>query len=975
MQRFTFNLALGAVVACAAPAQAQHSQVTSVTAHPGNTDRIWTVNRDNSSVAVVDVATSTLVAEIPVGNWPRSLAFNADGTKVFVANQRGNIPLDANEITGFPVGAMPGTISVIDVASLSVQTTLSQVGTEPYGLALSPNGKWFAVTAMRSGTVTLYDAATFQQRATHQYLRDMSSIPAPFTLADVDEDRDGLADTGDPRGFTIRADGARIYVTHFRSPYVSMLDVAVDPNGLPTALTYTGKFTTDDYAPDPILNPVPVQVLLSQGQPRFLEDIALSPDGTRALIPHVLHNVNHDVNNAWGPGFAGDFANRVYPAITMVDTVRNTFGSAGDTSNRLHHELSDSLTPAEYVPFGNSKVTSLGDIISLGGQGSPTLGGSLTVVLDGVRLGDTAVLWIGQRETNTPLGAMGTRYVLPRQTRVFAGNTVTIPIPNLPSYDGLVLVAQALVTRPGGEQALSNGVRIVTRTAGFGQNNMGYRAGQPSRALYNESGTRALVLNRGSEDVFLYRVNGSDMDLMTVYPPRFRFEERAALDTTTPLGDMPVGMALVPDATTVDDDARLYVMNEVTRTLSVLRVNWTTGQISKERNQIPTHTGADALTLNQRKGLEIFEDASRPATAGNFNNSCGSCHFEGGDDGNVWQRAQGPRSTMPMFGGTRGTGLILWKGMRLNLGETGPMFGGENGGTGVFNDNAQAALTAYHEVIPTPLNPNRDPATHTLTAQAQIGRDLFLARNDTGLNPTLRGAGCASCHKTEELGLNNFPGPRFFTADFLNPILSSGENLGPDVDPNCSSLRENVVSINIRNVNTGANIDADGDGIPEADRNFDGYVDTETYAVMNPDTDEDFRRDDPNSYPCPCDSSTGDPNCDPVTNTRIFRRRPDLFSIPSKLGLFTSGPFFHDHSAHTLRTLLDPVAQAVSPIYGSPAFPGQPAFAGLNKIFNEVHDVRGHEQLVPGASKVQLTLQSTNADADIEAILAYIQSL
>ncbi len=535
MQRFTFALA---IVACAAPALAQHTQVTSVAAQPGNPNRVWTVNRDNNSVAVVDVATSTLVAEIPVGNWPRSLAFNADATKVFVANQRGNIPLDANEITGFPVGAMPGTISVIDVASLSVQTTLAQVGTEPYGVALSPNGKWFAVSAMRTGTVTLYDAATFQQKAAHQYLRNMSDIPAPFTLADVDEDRDGIADTGDPRGFTIRADGARIYVTHFRSPYVSMLDVAVDANGLPTALTYSGKITTDDYAPDPILNPVPVQVLRSQGQPRFLEDIALSPDGTRALIPHVLHNVNHDVNHAFGPALAGDFANRVYPAITMVDAVRNTFGGAGDTSNRLHHELSDSLTPAEYVPFGNSKVTSLGDIVSLGGQGSPTLGGSLTVVLDGVRLGDTAVLWIGQRETNTPLGAIGTRYVLPRQTRVFAGNTVTIPIPNLPSYDGLVLVAQALVTRPGGEQALSNGVRILTRPAGFGQNKMGYRAGQPSRVLYNPAGTRALILNRGSEDLFLYRVNGSDMDLMTVYPPRFRFQERAALDTTSPLGEM-----------------------------------------------------------------------------------------------------------------------------------------------------------------------------------------------------------------------------------------------------------------------------------------------------------------------------------------------------------------------------------------------------------------------------------------------------
>jgi hypothetical protein len=40
--------------------------------------------------------------------------------------------------------------------------------------------------------------------------------------------------------------------------------------------------------------------------------------------------------------------------------------------------------------------------------------------------------------------------------------------------------------------------------------------------------------------------------------------------------------------------------------------------------------------------------------------------------------------------------------------------------------------------------------------------------------------------------------------------------------------------------------------------------------------------------------------------------------------------------------------------------------------------VRGHPQFVPNASKVQITLQSgslAQTNADIEAILAYIQSL
>ena len=41
-----------------------------------------------------------------------------------------------------------------------------------------------------------------------------------------------------------------------------------------------------------------------------------------------------------------------------------------------------------------------------------------------------------------------------------------------------------------------------------------------------------------------------------------------------------------------------------------------------------------------------------------------------------------------------------------------------------------------------------------------------------------------------------------------------------------------------------------------------------------------------------------------------------------------------------------------------------------------MHDLRGHEQIFPGVSKVQLTLQSgAGINNDVEALLAYISSL
>jgi YVTN family beta-propeller protein len=242
---------VAAISALSCLATAQHRQVSSVAVDPLNPDRVWACNLDNGSVAVVDASSGGLVAEIPVGVHPRSLAFSADGTKVFVANQRGTVPIDVNFVTPFTGTELRGSLSVIDTTSLTVTTTLSNVGVEPYGVAVAPNGKYFAVTGFRSGTVKLYDTTSLAQLVSFQYLRNVNDIPPPFTIADVDSNRDGIADLDQPRGFVIRADSQRIYVTHNKSPFISYLDVTLAPGGAPTAVQLGGKIGVDDYAFDP----------------------------------------------------------------------------------------------------------------------------------------------------------------------------------------------------------------------------------------------------------------------------------------------------------------------------------------------------------------------------------------------------------------------------------------------------------------------------------------------------------------------------------------------------------------------------------------------------------------------------------------------------------------------------------------------------------------------------------------------------
>jgi hypothetical protein len=379
------------------------------------------------------------------------------------------------------------------------------------------------------------------------------------------------------------------------------------------------------------------------------------------------------------------------------------------------------------------------------------------------------------------------------------------------------------------------------------------------------------------------------------------------------------------------------------------------------------------MTPEERLGQELFEDASRAQTTGRFNNSCASCHFDGGEDANVWQRETGPRSTLPVYGGSDLTGLLLWKGQRLHLGETGPMFAGENGGTGVLSDAEQDALVAYHAHLPVPLNPHLDALTGDLTAFAAVGQDLYFGTNDTGLNPTLRSAGCTRCHPSSDMGPFG-PEPRFFTGDSLPARFTRGDALGI-LDPDCSTLHEAQLQLNLSQVNSGVNLDLDGDGAPDVDRNGDGFDDRETYTPLHADTEERFERDDVNSYRCPC--TTPGPDCDPVTGLRRFTRGPDTFTIPTKLGVYSSAPYMHDHAVFSLRSLLDPAAQALDPVYGSPAFPGRAPYPGLNKLLNGVHDVIGDPRF--GAmSEVQLSLRSgtiLQAKRDLEALLAFIRSV
>ena len=105
-------------------------------------------NPDNNSVSFFDVrpGKNIKLKEVKVQTEPSGVAFTPDGKRLFVAN------------------TVSGTVSVIpvNVAARTFGTPQANlpVGAEPYSLAMTPNGTKLYVASSRSAAITIIDAVT-----------------------------------------------------------------------------------------------------------------------------------------------------------------------------------------------------------------------------------------------------------------------------------------------------------------------------------------------------------------------------------------------------------------------------------------------------------------------------------------------------------------------------------------------------------------------------------------------------------------------------------------------------------------------------------------------------------------------------------------------------------------------------------------------------------------------------------------------
>jgi uncharacterized protein (TIGR03437 family) len=178
-------------------------------------------NPDNNTVTLFDLKNGTArLAEIPVGKEPNSVALSPDGSHGYVAN------------------TVDGNVSVLSInrtASAYSQVTTIPVGTEPYGLALSPTGRKLYVTNARSNTVSVIDTSANYVTA---------------TITNVGPEPRGIAITNSGGDDTLET----VFVTQFLSlPIAGKADGADDAKaGHVTVISAA----TDTVIADVAINPI-----------------------------------------------------------------------------------------------------------------------------------------------------------------------------------------------------------------------------------------------------------------------------------------------------------------------------------------------------------------------------------------------------------------------------------------------------------------------------------------------------------------------------------------------------------------------------------------------------------------------------------------------------------------------------------------------------------------------------------------------
>jgi len=258
------------------------SQSGSLVAGDGNS-KLFSANFEAGTVSWVDRKTGERLGELTLGGDLRRVALGKDGL-LAVTDYSGGRIVFANWQTGEILE---------DVAA----------GNRPFGILFDSRNDLFWVTLFED----------------HQLL---GVRPGQGILHRIKTE-----DT--PRGLALLSDG-RLLVTHAMTGKVSIHDTSVLPPRLSSTLTLAATEDADEF--------------VSQGRPRLLDDIAVSPDESQAWLPHVLWNFDH----------LFQFQSTIFPAVSVLDLTHGQERELAGSRKQLFRQI-DLKDPVETRFDGSPK--------------------------------------------------------------------------------------------------------------------------------------------------------------------------------------------------------------------------------------------------------------------------------------------------------------------------------------------------------------------------------------------------------------------------------------------------------------------------------------------------------------------------------------------------------------------------------------------------------------------------------------------
>lgn len=194
-------LSLGWLLAFAPPLGAQTPSYSSPIALAPDGALLWVVNPDDDSVSVIDTATNQLIATVPVGDEPQSIAIDPRNRYAFVANAAGSsvTVLRILDETAVDFEAAPDTRIGPNGQLIT--------GAEPWSVVTSPDGLRAFVANSGQDTITVIDV----QAAGGPLI--IGHVNLGTSLCNEPELRRHFQ----PRGLAVTGDNTKLYVARFFS--------------------------------------------------------------------------------------------------------------------------------------------------------------------------------------------------------------------------------------------------------------------------------------------------------------------------------------------------------------------------------------------------------------------------------------------------------------------------------------------------------------------------------------------------------------------------------------------------------------------------------------------------------------------------------------------------------------------------------------------------------------------------------------